>query len=155
MAGDPPLRWELEPAVELPDPASIGYPEDPDTTQWLPMITVDPNGDVHVIYYDDLMFSQLYTDTEAKYDLAYAVSRNKGQSYTITRWSVPGGNAAWLDTNLLDDGPTTWEIMPREYNGLTFWPVGNGTVEVWAAFCGTDVGDTLSSVIWAFREDSQ
>jgi hypothetical protein len=53
--------------------------------QFIPWIEIDPNGGIHVAYYDTRNTPQLDSDTSATLDLYYSYSSDNGQTWQETR----------------------------------------------------------------------
>jgi len=133
--------WFLGPEklVYWPSEPSSGCPEDEHTDQFLPMITVDGEGRVHVLYLDDGGICQDDSvGNTARFNVTYAVSCDGAQTFfNITLGPAPGSpNAAYVDFFWETDG---WN--PREYNGFTFVEGLFGGTTVWATFGGMDQND--------------
>ena len=152
--------WYLGVPTQLPNPNPISTcdPVDPDTDQFLPMLTVDSEGRVHVLYYDDRNFCQQDTvlDDLAKFDVVYGVSCNGAQSFQTALLKPAGSHGvAYLDyeKELLD-----WDV--REYNGLAWTERLTGTIRIWSAISGTSSLDSdglpfpgNKSVVYAIKFD--
>jgi hypothetical protein len=144
--------WFLGPETLVnADPGPpVGCSGDDHTDQFLPAITVDTEGRVHILHYDDRAFCQDDSvGSAAQYNVTYGVSCDGGQVYSNTALQ-PGlpGNAAFLDFFLEPLGFGA----PREYIGITFVERLAGGIDVWSSFTGTDVLDpdpTNKSVIYS------
>lgn len=126
-----------------PDPVPPD-PVDPETDQFLPIVDVDSNGDVHVIYYDDRRIDQLDNVVGPIYNIIYAVSTDAGASYTEFELDS-GQNQPWLDLRLDPQHPG-----PREYVGLQVFESAAGP-EVWVGALGTLDTTTEPTVIYGFE----
>ena len=134
--------WYFGVPTQLPNPAPLSTcdPDDPDTDQFLPMLSVDSEGRVHILYYDDRNFCQEDTvlDDFAKFDVVYAVSCNGGQSFqTALMKPASAHGVAYLD---YEKEQPNWDV--REYNGLTWTETPFGDIKVWTAFAGNSDQDS-------------
>ncbi len=127
--------------------------------QFMPSVTVDDAGRVHILYYDDRRYNVDSDQNEGtvypRVDVYYTYSNNGGGFFQsgaeLTK--DPNGadpNETCLDYDLLDG--FNFPYKPGDYNGIAAY---GGTV--WTAFTGTSLdeldGDPQSnpSVIWACR----
>jgi hypothetical protein len=144
--------WSASLPVQVNDDDPV-----PESDQFHPSITVDANGVIHVIFYDDRRFDQEdgpadpLPAPQPKYDVfyAWAVPPEPGQPWFWTNeklwWQTQGpGDPPALDLN--DDSLELFEA--GEYIGISFW--GN---DVWTSFAGSDFDDPddNKSVIWSSR----
>ena len=136
------LYWYIGPGGALPGLVPAVPPETyPDHyDQFLPTLTVDDLGRVHVLYYDEQFFpGQLDTiDPKlARYDVVYGVSCDGGQTYTKVEFHPSTtGDTAYLDWSKEDE--TYFEFNVRDYIGID-WSV-NDTLEarfIWGGITGT------------------
>lgn len=141
--------WRLGPQRQVNESSATTYESD----QFMPSMTVDDSGRIHIVYYDD----QDYTDSPMgdlqddncqlpKFDVFYAWSDDQGQN-----WSR---HKLFLNENPQEDEPaldcTLTRVNPREYIGIAWY--GSGEVsEVWTAYTGTFSRDLQrnDAVIWS------
>ncbi len=116
--------WLANPKVRVHEDRDPG---DSDKDQFKPVITVDTQGWVHVVFYDDIMHG-----ANDRFDLHWAVSTNNGVGYRHSYPPVILPNEAMLDLELDTTNPS-----PREYNGLDFFLDDQGTLTIWTSFMGT------------------
>jgi hypothetical protein len=138
--------WSAGPVTKInPDPVPCS---DDHSDQFQPHITIDAEGRVHVVYYDDSAFCQIDSASTALFGVRYSRSCNGGTTWQHTLLPAPFPNTAWFDTSLLPAG----HPGPLEYNGITFVDLVPGGSAVYAVFLGTDVNDPgLDDVIWALE----
>ena len=116
---------------------------DTESDQFLPAVTVDDQGRIHVILYDDRAYRPLGQhdgqqepgEAEPRFDVYYAVSVDQGQSWIEQKLVLEPVDEPAADLNLepLSDG---FEL--GEYVGITWYaPPGAGPTEIWTAFTGT------------------
>ena len=136
--------WQASPRIQINDDTTR-YESD----QFIPSVTVDCLGGIHVTFYDD----RNYTDGPQgalqpdgcefpKFDVFYAYSDTQGTQWTNSKlYAVPPEAA--LDFNLK-------KIDPHEYNGIA----SDGDT-VWATYAGTwkDDSQNNKAVISANRMD--
>lgn len=120
----PSEDWLANPKVRVHEDRDPG---DSDKDQFKPVITVDTQGWVHVVFYDDIMHG-----ANDRFDLHWAVSTNNGVGYRHSYPPVILPNEAMLDLEL-----DTTKPSPREYNGLDFFLDDQGTLTIWTSFMGT------------------
>lgn len=151
-------NWVLGSQIRIntsdpPPPPEPGDPPDDHADQFLPALTVDCQGDVHVIYYNDRRFSQVdSTPNFTRFDVSYSVSHDSGQTWVKTTYAAPSGDSEWVDEQLMNSA--TVLDWAREYNDIAFACDSQGAVlSVWAAVTGTSVTDetAFKTVIWGFR----
>ena len=146
--------WFFGTPTQLPSPTPTGCnPLDEDSDQIQPALSVDGDGRVHVLYYDDRDFCQPDSEKDfAKYDVVYAASCNGGQAFSVAVLKPAASNGpALLDYDL--EGPG-WDV--REYNGLAWSVSPTGTLQSWGAFTGTSLADpdvVNRSVIYSLQLD--
>ena len=151
-------NWYVGPRTKIHGNAAPSgcSPTDDDSDQFLPAITVDEGGRVHVLYYEDRYYCQADSDEDGfyigpeRFDVSYAVSCDGAQTWTNIRMlpdPVPGDpDPAFLDYQW---GPLI-AAGPKEYNGAAYWFDGT-TTHVWFSFTGTSFldPDDQKNVIWA------
>lgn len=113
-----------------------------ESDQFMPMLTVDDVGRLHVIFYDDRRFNVLSDQVDgaanADFDVYYAFSENQGQAW--------GNERLFLVENEAEDPPALLRRQgihignPREYNGIAWYRYDSG-VRVFTAYTGTDDDD--------------
>lgn len=114
-----------------------------DDDQFMPSVTVDDHGYVHVIYYDERRYTdQDDGDSPAKFDCYYAYSKNGGASWTEVRLDGDDPDDEALNTGTVGD--------IKHYIGIDWFED-----DVFTAFTGTvpyDPNDpTNLGVIWSSR----
>lgn len=115
--------WILSPRIK------VNNDDTPfEADQFLPSITVDHAGRIHISFYDDRNYEdQQDSEPKPKYDAFYAYSDNHGDTWTNVR--LPGDpnnpNEPALDWNLK-------KVDPHDYNGITCY--GD---TVWTTYAGT------------------
>ena len=123
--------------------------------QFLPAVTVDTAGRIHVIYYDDRDFDQVDHDPNdpnepaAKFNVYYAYSEDGGEDWNYRKLFALPDRAA-LDMG--DDIVNYFE--PGEYIGISYYrDTQEERDEVWTAFTGTEKTggdpDDDEAVIWS------
>lgn len=144
-------HWTWQPTIRLDTtvaPGDAGGAGHDHADQFLPALTVDCAGDVHVTLYDDRRFVQHDTDENARFDLLLARSRDQGATFETRRLPAPFPDRVWLDL------PLTHPFYrgPLEYNGIAWTLSPTGEREVWASAAGTSTLDPgESSVLWMLR----
>lgn len=139
--------WERGDRIQVNDDETL-YESD----QFMPSVTVDDNGRIHVIFYDDRNYTDgptgdLQPDDDpnvlAKLDAYYAWSDDQGANWTNMELYAEPPEPAINREILLN-------VNPREYNGIAWYRDGLAT-EVWTAFSGTYRLDPSpnDSVIWS------
>lgn len=123
-----------------------------ESDQFLPSVTVDDQGRIHIIFYDDrnynLTSDQEDNSPDPKFDVYYAFSDDQGAGFTnFELYGIPPAPA-------LEFGLTGSPFAnPGEYIGISFYERGPAT-EVWTSFTGTSTQDpclTDKSVIFSSR----
>ena len=145
MAG---YNWCPSSRIRVNEPDDFNETSD----QFLPAVTVDTAGRIHVIYYDDRDFiDQVDGQTEpaAKFNVYYAYSTDKGEQWTYWKLFALPDRAA-LDMG--DDIVNYFE--PGEYIGISYYrDTQEERDEVWTAFTGTEKTggdpDDDEAVIWS------
>ena len=114
-----------------------------ESDQFLPAAAVDAAGRLHVAFYDDRRFDQPDTQTNARFDVYYAVSTDRGASFRD--WRLKGSP----DEPALDFNLNTANQVPGEYPGIA--TLGDRLVMI--TFAGTSSNDPTpdQSVIHAAR----
>ncbi len=137
-AGD---HWLSSPRVRVnDDKVDPEHPRD----QYLPSVTVDRLGRIHVTFYDDRApeyEDQIDSTALPKFDFYYAISRNRGASFDNCQIEppAPAGLPA-LDYEHWWDGA-------REYTGVAYY--WDETREgVLTTFTGTDPNEPPPGVPW-------
>jgi len=124
-------RWSVGPAILVADD------DDPfnETDQFLPRVDVAPNGNVHIIYYDDREYPQADDDPTPRFDVFYAWA-----SGSQLNFQDPGHTFELCDdpqNNCLATVPAVDFALPAmafvfgDYIGID---VGAG--RVWTSFMG-------------------
>ncbi|MBU0617283.1 MAG: hypothetical protein KKI02_06180 [Planctomycetes bacterium] len=116
-------------------------PAEQESDQFMPMLTVDDAGRLHVLFYDDRRHEQDDTDSLAMFDAFYAYSVNEGADWT-NRYLYLN------DENDPNDPPALFRQSseaghrgnPREYNGIAWYRYPDG-VKILTAYTGTDEED--------------
>ena len=135
MAG---YNWCPSSRIRVNEPDDFNETSD----QFLPAVTVDTAGRIHVIYYDDRDFIDQVdgqTDPPAKFNVYYAYSIDGGENWTYRKLFALPDRAA-LDMG--DDIVGYFE--PGEYIGISYYrDTQEQRDEVWTSFTGTarTVGD--------------
>ena len=83
-------------------------PEEKD--QFLPSVTVDDQGRIHVIFYDDRNYEQTHDPPtlQPKFDVYYAVSTNQGATFTnFELYAVPAAPALEFSLTRSFPGPAS------------------------------------------------
>lgn len=130
-------RWCAGPRIR------VNQNTDPDADSFLPAMTVDDHGFIHIIYYDDRNYEQDDTaTTNVRFDAFYAYSTDQGQNWFDQRLPAPSGQHAHA---VRVPGQN---IDMREYIGISW----HGD-DVWAVYTGRDDNKTTENqgVIWANR----
>jgi len=125
--------------------------------QFLPAVTVDTAGRIHVIYYDDRDFiDQVDGQTEppAKFNVYYAYSTDGADTWDYEKLFAPRPDPPALDMG--HDIVNYFE--PGEYIGISYYrDTQEERDEVWTAFTGTEETpldpDDDESLIWSSRID--
>lgn len=137
--------WTAGPRIQVNDP----YATEHESDQFMPSVTVDDNGRIHIIFYDDRNYTDDPNDPEndqqpddtylPKFDAFYAYSTNQGQT--------------WVNEKLWFDPPepaldfTQRIVNPKEYIGICWYDD-----LVWTAYTGTYSADPYNKgVIWSSR----
>lgn len=143
--------WQLGPQRQVNDPSATTYESD----QFLPSVTVDDTGRVHIIYYDDQRFTDGPTgdlqpdqgSPEPDFDVYYAWSEDQGANWLYARLH--------LDPDPQNDPPALEfslepSIRPKEYIGIAWYGAENVS-EVWTAYTGTweDDPQPNDAVMWS------
>jgi len=134
-------NWLSSPRVRVnDDKVDPEHPRD----QYLPSVTVDRLGRIHVTFYDDRApdyEDQIDSTSLPKFDFYYAISRNRAASFDncLIEPPPPGGLPA-LDYEHWWDGA-------REYTGIAYY--WDETREgVLTTFTGTDPNEPPPGVLW-------
>lgn len=129
--------WVAEPRVAIHATAA-------GTDRFMPMMTIDRLGRIHISYFDDRAYSQADTDPNPKFDLYYSTSLDGGSTYQEQE----------VVSNALDFCATPDNFQPREYAGIE---ARDGFV--WIAYPGhiSEAGGNCVQAnevaIWAIRID--
>jgi len=101
-----------------------------ETDRFLPAVTVDNQGRIHIIFYDDRNYDQLdypLTIGYPKFDIYYALSCDNGNSFINYKLGFPGVDD--IDFNYFQP-----EHRIGEYIGITYY-----NDNVWTSYVGTDM----------------
>jgi hypothetical protein len=129
------------------EPIRVTPELDSESDQFLPAITVDTHGRIHVVYYDDRAYRvgphpQVdghpgIGDPAARFDVYYGVSDDQGTTWTEKKlvWEADPSEPAvdlGIGTNYL---ACTFEL--GEYIGISSYTAPGGATSVWTAFTGS------------------
>ena len=121
--------WSLGPRIRVSEGEAPGA----DWDQFMPTMTVDGAGRIHVTYYDDRRYEQ--DDSfgcgglfQAKYDVCYAHSEDGGATWHYQRLYAESPDNTWP---ALEMGERCMD--PHEYNGVVWYENS-----VWTTFTGTN-----------------
>jgi hypothetical protein len=107
-----------------------------DADQFLPVATVDGQGRIHVIYYDNRPDSRATCQQEAglggAYDLYYSLSWDHGVEFTTYNLRTDCESKRPLNLDL-QGSEVDFGWSPREYNGISFYEA-SGTTRVWVVY---------------------
>ncbi len=123
-------HWLASPRVRVnDDKVDPEYPRD----QYLPSVTVDRLGRIHVTFYDDRSpdyEDQIDSTALPKFDFYYAISRNRGASFDNYEIPPTEGELPALDYEHWWDGA-------REYTGIAYY-YDETREGILTTFTGTD-----------------
>ncbi|HUU96595.1 MAG TPA: hypothetical protein VM487_12715 [Phycisphaerae bacterium] len=133
--------WVAADRVQVNDPDGDPPPPTP-SDQFLPALTVDPLGRIHVIFYDDRRFDYQIDDPPPQYpkfDVFYAYSIDGGEHFVrpnerLFQHPDPGQDPAAADFLWAPD------FWPGDYIGITHQAEGDG-FQIWTSFAGTHEPD--------------
>ncbi len=117
-------------------------------------MTVDNDGVIHVIFYDDRDYNtnetgdQLDEDTSAKYNVYYTYSDDGGMTFAPNRRLHEDDSSDDPIPALDEDGGSSGLFKPGEYIGISYDALND---LILTSYTGIDADDTTQdqSVIWS------
>jgi len=131
----------------LGPPRRVNQNTDTLSDQFLPAVTVDHRGRIHVIFYDDRAYSQEDgppgpDDPDPRFDVYYALSADQGRTWQEKKLVLEPTDEPAVDLGL---APLSPGFELGEYADIAWFARPDGTTEVWTAFAGTLSTDALGS----------
>ncbi len=129
--------------------------------QFMPNLTVDSGGTIHVTYYDDRRYNVLSDQVDGpgtpmpKFDVVYAYFDFESDEWVETILEADPMSPDYLEPVFDFHRNLYPEYQLRDYTGIDWCPdpLNPGHLEVWTTFMGTSVQDANpeQTVIWSCR----